>query len=124
VTEKKTAEELQAAGQEIAHYGGCVAYIHPSEVERYTAWQMPHIVIQQIPTTRSCGQSTMKKTAAYWERIATERLRVLWIIAHANGDRFAVGKSAAEEYPGDDVAMVLTHTDPQFGDFIIEARRR
>jgi len=61
------------------------------------------------------------RAAAYWERIATERLRVLWIIARGCGGRFAIGKSVAEEYPGDDVAIVLTHTDPQFGDLIIEA---
>lgn len=64
------------------------------------------------------------KTASQWKRIADERLRALWIIAHGAGGRFAVGKSAAEQYPGDDVAEVLTHTDPQFGDFIIEARQR
>lgn len=65
----------------------------------------------------------MERSAAYWRHIANERLRALWIIANGCGGRFAVGKSAAEEYPGDDVAQVFTHTDPQFGDFIIEARR-
>ena len=64
------------------------------------------------------------KTAKQWERIANERLRALWIIANGNGGRYAVGPSAAQEYPGDDVAEVWTHTDPMFGDFIIEARRR
>jgi hypothetical protein len=58
----------------------------------------------------------------YWKRIANERLRILWIIAHANGGRFTVGPSLMQDYPGDDAAEVLTHTDPQFGDFIIEAR--
>ncbi len=64
-----------------------------------------------------------EQSVAYWRRIANERLRALWIIAHGAGGRFAVGKSAAENYPGDDVALVTTHTDPAFGDFIIEARR-
>lgn len=64
-----------------------------------------------------------KKSASYWRRIANERLRALWIIAHGNGGRYAVGPSAAQEYPGDDVAEVWTHTDKTFGDFIIEARR-
>lgn len=64
-----------------------------------------------------------ENTVGHWKRIANERLRILWIIAHANGGRYGVGKSAQEAYPGDDVAQVWTHTDPQFGDFVIEARR-
>jgi hypothetical protein len=62
-------------------------------------------------------------SAAYWQRIANERLRALWIAAHANGGTLRIGPSAAQEYPGDDRAEVLTHTDPQFGDFVIQARR-
>lgn len=64
-----------------------------------------------------------ERSASYWRRVANERLRALWIIANGSGGRYAVGPSAAQEYPGDDVAEVRTHTDPQFGDFIIEARR-
>lgn len=65
-----------------------------------------------------------ERTAAYWKRIANDRLRALWIIAHANGGSYGIGRSAQEDYPGDNVAEVWTRTDPQFGDFIIEARRR
>jgi hypothetical protein len=69
------------------------------------------------------GAKTMAKSAAHWQRIANERLRALWIAAHANGGTLRIGPSAAQEYPGDDVAEVWTHTDRGFGDFVIEARR-
>lgn len=61
---------------------------------------------------------------ANWKIIANERLRALWVVAKAHGGRLNVGRSIQEEYPGDDVAIVTTHTDPQSGDFIIEARKR
>lgn len=57
-----------------------------------------------------------------WERTATERLRVLWIIARAMGGRLTIGRSFQEMYPGDDEAVVLTHTDPTTGDLIVMAR--
>jgi hypothetical protein len=65
-----------------------------------------------------------ERGAEYWRRIANDRLRALWIIAHANGGSYGIRKGAQEDYPGDDIAEVRTHTDPQFGDFIIQARRR
>lgn len=58
-----------------------------------------------------------------WQRIANERLRAIWIMASAAGGRVSVGRSIAENYPGDDRAVIFTHTDPQFGDFVIEARQ-
>jgi hypothetical protein len=64
-----------------------------------------------------------RQSAAYWKRIAQERLRMMWIIANGNGGSIRVGPSAAQDYPGDDVAEVWSHTDRQFGDFIVEARR-
>jgi hypothetical protein len=59
-----------------------------------------------------------------WEKIANERLRALWLVAHAHGGRFGVGRSVQEDYPGDAAAIVTTYTDRQFGDFVIEARKR
>ena len=63
-----------------------------------------------------------QRSAAYWQGIATERLRMLWIAAHAHGGKLGAGKSFAVQYPGDDRAIVTSYTDPEFGDFVIEAR--
>ena len=65
----------------------------------------------------------VKGSEGHWKRIADERLRVLWLVAQAHGGRFGVGRLIQKDYPGDDIAMVTTYTDPQSGDFVIEARR-
>lgn len=65
-----------------------------------------------------------RDTVGYWKRIAQDRLRALWMIAHANGGKYGIGASAQRAYPGDDIAEVWTHTDQQFGDFVIEAKQR
>lgn len=57
-----------------------------------------------------------------WKRIATDRLRALWLVAKSSGGKLTIGNSFVQNYPGDDRAVVLTHTDPATGDFIIETR--
>lgn len=59
-----------------------------------------------------------------WERIATDRLRILWVMAAANGGTLRIGKSIIDSYPGDAHAEVFTSTDLSSGDFIVEARSK
>lgn len=67
---------------------------------------------------------TQNEMKAFWERIAQDRLRSLWLVVHAQGGRVSIERSVQEEYLGDDLVAVRTHTDPNSRDFIIEALRR
>lgn len=57
-----------------------------------------------------------------WERIARERLRMLWLVVTASGGKLRIDKGCLENYPGDDRACVLSHTDKSCGDFILESK--
>lgn len=53
----KSAEELQKEGREIEAWGGFVYRVHPAQVATMVEYQIPHIVIEQIPTSGSEGRT-------------------------------------------------------------------
>ena len=61
-------------------------------------------------------------TEGNWERIARDRLRMLWLVVTATGGKLRIDKALIEKYPRDDRACVLSHTDPSCGDFILESK--
>ena len=46
---EKSAGELQEEGRKIAAWGGFVYRVHPSQVATMVEYQIPHIVIEQMP---------------------------------------------------------------------------
>lgn len=68
----------------------------------------------------NAGQLSLKEARM---NIATERLRMLWLTVFACGGKLRISNGMQDEYPGDSLAVVFSHTDPANGDFILEIRR-
>lgn len=49
-----------------------------------------------------------------------ERHRTLWLIVHSNGG-YELDKAAMEDWPGDDLAVLATETEPETGNLLLAA---
>lgn len=55
---EKTAEQLQEEGRKIAAWGGFVYHVNPSQIPIMVEYQIPHIVIELIPTSDSADHTS------------------------------------------------------------------
>ena len=61
---EKSAEELQKEGRAIAAWGGFVYHVSPAQVERMVEYQIPHIVVEPIPTHTEIENEPTSQTAS------------------------------------------------------------